>query len=139
MAAFATTVTEKKENAGVPVNSNNVYTRTFTYTIPLTESETLIWAWGWCAADQATLDNNLSKMEITFSLNGADVPLDSFLTYPYESGGQVCLAYLMGVKDWVGGQHQALTTITFLEPVNDGKYDYPTGQQVFEYNIYIKP
>jgi C-terminal processing protease CtpA/Prc len=111
----------------------------FTYTIPLTESETLLWAWGWCAADQATLDDNLGKLEVTFSMNGEDVPLDSFLNYPYESDGQMCLAYLLGVKGWAGGQHKAFTTVTFLEPVNDGKYDYPAGQQVFEYNIYIKP
>ena len=34
MAAFTSTVTEKRENANMPVNSNNVYVRTLTYTIP---------------------------------------------------------------------------------------------------------
>ena len=34
MALFASTITEKRENAGTPVHSNGVYTRTLTYTIP---------------------------------------------------------------------------------------------------------
>lgn len=111
----------------------------FTFTIPLNESETLLWAWGWCAADQATLDDNLSKMELRFELNGQEVPLEKFLNLPYESGSQICTAYLLGVTDWVGGQHRAVTILNFLEPLNDGVYDYPIGQQLFEYNIYVKP
>lgn len=112
---------------------------TLTFTIPLSESQTLLWAWGWCAADQATLDDNLGKMEVKFVLNGEDIPLDQFLKLDYESGGQMCTAYLAGVKNWAGGQHQAVTTLTFKEPLNDGMYDYPAGEQVFEYNIYVKP
>jgi hypothetical protein len=112
---------------------------TFTYTISLRESQPLLWLWGWCAADQTTLDDNLSQIEIHFSLNEEDISLDNFLPYPYESSGQMCLAYLMGVTDWAVGQHKAVTTVSYLEPLNDGVGDYPAGQQVFEYNIYIKP
>lgn len=111
----------------------------FTFTVPLSESETLLWAWGWCAADQATLDDNLSKMDLKFTLNGEDIPLEKFLRLDYDSDGQMCTAYLAGVKDWSGGQHLAVTTLTFMEPLNDGVYDYPAGQQVFEYNIFVKP
>jgi C-terminal processing protease CtpA/Prc len=111
----------------------------FTFTVPLSESDTLLWAWGWCAADQATLDDNLSKMDLKFTLNGEDIPLEKFLRLDYDSDGQMCTAYLAGVKDWAGGQHLAVTTLTFMEPLNDGVYDYPAGQQVFEYNIFVKP
>lgn len=113
---------------------------TFTYTVTLNKSQTLLWAWGWCAKDQPTLDDNLCKMDIKFALNGQDVPLDKFLRQDYDSSdGQKCTAYILGVKDWAGGQHKAVTTLTFKAPLNDGTYDFPAGKQVFEYNIYIKP
>jgi C-terminal processing protease CtpA/Prc len=112
----------------------------FTYTVVLSKSETLLWAWGWCAADQATLDDNLGKMKVTFMLNGQDVPLEQFLRMDYDSqDGQKCTAYLAAVKDWAGGQHLAVTTLTFKAALNDGVYDFPAGEQVFEYNIYVKP
>ena len=113
---------------------------TFTFTIPLSKSQTLLWAWGWCAKDQATLDDNLGKMKATFTLNGQDVPIDKFLRMDYDSSdGQKCTAYLLGIKDWAGGQHKAVTTLNFTAPLNDGTYAFPVGQQVFEYNIYVKP
>jgi C-terminal processing protease CtpA/Prc len=112
----------------------------FPFTVTLSKSQTLLWAWGWCAKDQATLDNNLGRMDVKFVLNGQDVSLDQFYKMVYDSSdGQKCTAYLLGVKDWAGGQHKAVTTLTFKTPLNDGTYDFPAGKQVFEYNIYVKP
>ncbi len=112
----------------------------FTYTIALSKSETLLWAWGWCAKNDTVLADNLAKMDVKFTLNGQDVPLDQFLKMDYASqDGQSCTAYLAAVKDWAAGQHQAITTLTFKAPLNDGVYDFPAGQQVMEYNIYVKP
>ncbi|MCS7010223.1 MAG: S41 family peptidase [Anaerolineales bacterium] len=114
--------------------------KTFTFTIPLSKSQTLLWAWGWCAANQTVLTDNLNKMSIQFTLNGQEIPLDKFLRLDYDSqDGQRCTAYLLALKDWAGGQHQAITRVTFKQPLNDGTYDFPAGEQVFEYNIYIKP
>lgn len=111
----------------------------FTFTIPLSRSETLLWAWGWCAADQETLDDNLSKMDVTFTLNGVDVPLEQFLRLDYPSSGQLCTAYLVGLEDWAGGEHHLVTTVNFTAPLNDGVYDFPVGAQTFYYNVYVKP
>ena len=47
----------------------------FAYTITLSKSTPLIWAWGWCAKDQAALDDNLGKMKATFKLNGQNTPI----------------------------------------------------------------
>jgi len=77
---------------------------------------------------------------VEFVLNGQSIPLDQFLKLDYDSqDGQKCTAYLAAVNDWAGGQHQAVTTLTITAPLNDGTYDFPAGQQVFEYNIYVKP
>jgi len=112
----------------------------FTYTITLNKTEKLLWAWGWCAKDQATLTDNLSKMDIKFNLNGKDVPLDQFLKLDYDSSeGQKCTAYIAGLTDWTGGEHHLVTTLAFKEPLNDGAYDFPVGVQTFYYNVYVKP
>jgi C-terminal processing protease CtpA/Prc len=112
----------------------------FTFTLALSKSQTLLWAWGWCAADQATLDDNLSKLDVKFTLNGEPVALDQFLRLDFASqDGQQCTYYVAAVTDWAGGQHQAVTTVTFKAPLNDGTYDFTAGKQIFEYNIYVKP
>jgi C-terminal processing protease CtpA/Prc len=112
----------------------------FTYTIALSKSEKLLWAWGWCAKDDATLADNLGKMDIKFTMNGQDVPLEKFLKLDYDSSdGQKCTAYLAGLTDWAGGEHHLVTTLTFKQPLNDGTYDYPAGVQNFFYNVYVKP
>ena len=112
----------------------------FTFTIALSKSEKLLWVWGWCAKDDATLADNLSKMDIKFTMNNQDVPLDQFLKLDYDSSdGQKCTAYLAGLTDWTGGEHHLVTTLTFKQPLNDGVYDFPAGVQKFYYNVYIKP
>ncbi len=114
--------------------------RTFPFTIVLSSSETLIWAWGWCAVDQARLDDNLGKMAVAFTLNGQDIPKERFLKLDYDaSDGQRCTAYLLGLKDWKGGENHAVTTVNIVEALNDGVYDFPVGYQIFEYTVYVKP
>ena len=107
--------------------------KNFNYTINLTRSEPLLWGWGWCAKDKATLTDNLSKMKITFSLNGEEVLQADFLTQEGASGGQQCKQMVVAVTDWPTGESHAITTQTFTAPLNDGTYDFPAGDQVFEY------
>ena len=112
---------------------------TIPYTIALTKSENLFWAWGWCAKDQATLDENLKKIKLGFNLEGQDVPLDQFQQLAYDASGQKCVAYLAVLTDWQAGENHLTTTVTFTAPINDGSADYPAGKQVFEYTVYVKP
>jgi len=112
----------------------------FPYTITLSKSTPLIWSWGWCAKDQATLDDNLGKMKATFELNGQDIGMDNFLKLDYDSSdGQKCRAYLLGLTDWQGGENHAVTTVTITAALNDGKYDFLPGYQIFDYAVYVKP
>ena len=112
---------------------------TFNYTVELSESQDVGWLWGWCAKDQATLDDNLAKIKLAFTLNGDEVPLESFVPFDYDSGGQKCRAYIAGLTNWAGGEHHAVTTATFTDPLNDGTYDYKAGKQTFDYAVFVKP
>lgn len=113
---------------------------TFPYTIVLKKSEPLLWAWGWCAKDDATLEDNLAKLKVEFSLNGEPVALEQFasLSYPTDDG-MSCFAYFAQVTDFAGGEHHLVTNVTFAGPVNDGSVSYAAGQQVYDYAIFVKP
>jgi C-terminal processing protease CtpA/Prc len=112
---------------------------TFTYTIPLGKPEALLWVWGWCAADQDTLEQNFKNIKLAFSMNGETVPLEQFALLDYESGGLACRAYFTEVKEWPAGEHHLETLLTFTAKINDGSADYPAGFQKFDYTVYIKP
>lgn len=113
---------------------------TFPYTIVLGKSEKLLWAWGWCAKDDTTLESNLAKMQQDFSLNGEPVAIDQFASLFYPSNdGLSCFAYFAQVTDFAGGEHHLVTTVTFTGTVNDGSDTYPAGKQIFDYAVYIKP
>jgi len=111
----------------------------FTFTIPLDKSQDLIWSWGWCAKDQATLDDNLKKLGLKFTLDGQEVTADKFLQQQGSSQGQQCVSYTLGLTDWPAGEHLAVTTLTFKSKLNDGQFDYNPGAQTFNYHVYIKP
>lgn len=113
---------------------------TLLYTLAIESSETLVWTWGWCAKDKATLDDNLGKMAVQFTLDGKAVPLETFLRLDYTSDDKLeCAAYALGLKDWSAGEHLAVTSVTFKSKLNDGTADYPTGLQVFKYTISVNP
>ena len=107
----------------------------FTYTINLSHSEPLLWTWGWCAKDQATLTANLNQIQLSFTLNGQAVPISSFLAQDGSSQGQMCHQVVAAVTDWKSGDNQAVTTVTFTAPVNDGTYDYAAGVQAYNYMV----
>jgi C-terminal processing protease CtpA/Prc len=109
--------------------------KNFKFTINLTHSEPLLWGWGWCAKDMAALTDNLSKIKVTFTLNGTEVPQTAFLTQEGASGGQQCKQMVVAVTDWPSGESKAITAMTFTTSLNDGTNDFPAGDQVFDYVV----
>jgi C-terminal processing protease CtpA/Prc len=131
---------EEKARESYDDEARAVMDTTFPYTIVLSESEPLLWAWGWCAADDATLENNLAKIKVEFDLNGEPVAIEQLATLSYSTDdNRSCFAYFAQVTDFVGGEHHLVTTVTLTSAVNDGEATYPAGQQVFDYAVYIKP
>jgi C-terminal processing protease CtpA/Prc len=121
---------ESYENASVPGE-------TYLFNVNLSKTPVL-WAYGWCAADEATLKSNFENIELTFTLNGEAVGIEQFANLDFESGGQSCRYYLLGLTDFPAGEHLLTTTITFTNPINDGLADYPAGTMVYEYHVFSK-
>ncbi len=113
--------------------------RTFSYTVTLSQSEPLMWAWGWCATTQEILEENFSAIELSLAVNNQPVSLDGLLKLDYPSNGLSCRAYLAAITDWKGGENHVVNTVTFSRTINDGTAEYQAGQQVFDYGVFVRP
>ncbi len=110
------------------------------YVVPLDDPKApVVWAYGWCAKDKATLNANFQNIRVTFMLDGQVVPEDKLDTIDYAPGGQTCRLVYAVLKDWPVGEHHLVVTATFLQPINDGFQDYPAGDYIQEYDVFVKP
>ena len=108
-----------------------------TYTVPLAKSETLIWAYYWCTTTTDILEQNFKQIDVQFEMNGEVVPLDQFATLELPSGGNQCRIIYTALSDWTTGEHHLTTTVTFKSKINDGMDDYPAGQYVSEFSVFV--
>jgi C-terminal processing protease CtpA/Prc len=111
---------------------------TITFTIPLSESEPLIWAYAWCASDTDTLKQNFDHIELKFVLDGEDVTSQMIIT-DLPNNGQECRLVYTELSDWPGGEHHLTITATFTAKINDGLADYEPGDYILDYTVYVKP
>ncbi len=111
----------------------------FTYTVPIASSETLIWAYYWCTTTTDILEQNFSQIDVTFTLNGEEVPVDQFAVTELQAGGNQCRILYTALSNWQPGEHQLETAATFRSAINDGMASYPAGDYVSQYNVYVAP
>ncbi|NJN80640.1 MAG: peptidase S41 [Anaerolineales bacterium] len=112
---------------------------TLTYTVPLSTSNTVLWAYAWCAEDKDTLEQNLSQIGLKFNLNGKDIPTEQLAIFDTPSGGFECRLVYTALSDWEPGEHHAVITATFKSKINDGTGEYAPGDYVQDYTVYVKP
>jgi C-terminal processing protease CtpA/Prc len=112
---------------------------TTVFTVPLEKSETLIWAYAWCASDTATLQENLSHISLKFVLDEKPIASPPMNTYDMQSNGRQCRLIYTALLDWPGGEHHLTTTASFKAKINDGNADYEAGEYVLDYAVYVKP
>ena len=112
---------------------------TFTYTVTLGQEDEVVWTYGWCAAPDQ-LDQNLGNIDLTFTLEGEDVPQDAFHTFSFDPQADLsCTFYYTILSDWATGEHHLQTLATFTSSINDGSTDYPAGDWLYDYTVYVKP
>jgi C-terminal processing protease CtpA/Prc len=109
----------------------------WTYSISWDTSKEAVWAAGWCAKDQATLDSNLKDIQWKFTLDGTDVDSTEMNTYPYSYQGMQCELDYYVLNDWPAGEHHLTIATTFTKAINDGTTDYPAGTSYYDYTVYV--
>ena len=110
-----------------------------TYTVTLAEEEDILWAWGWCAASEELLDENMSQIQLNFMLGDESISVENFVSFDYPYEAQFCRAYFTVLSEWPAGEHHLTTTAVFKQPINDGTMDFPAGSQIYEYTVYVSP
>jgi C-terminal processing protease CtpA/Prc len=112
---------------------------TLTFTIPLAETESLLWLYAWCATSTEILNQNLENIELKFELDGEEILLETFKQDELENSGQQCKLYYTALSNWPAGEHHLSTTATYTSLINDGTADYEAGDYILDYAVYVKP
>jgi len=108
------------------------------YTIQMGESRDVLWLTGWCASEEQ-LDQNWENLELAFTLDGEEVPLNKFSDLETTAGGHPCRFYYVLLTDWPVGEHVVITEMKFAEDLNDGieTQVYAAGSRLYEYHVYV--
>jgi len=111
---------------------------TLDYTIELTETQPLLWLYGWCATSRDILLDNLERMVIEFSVDGTPVPVEQFNVADYQNGDWQCRDFVAVIDDWPSGATVEIETrITYTEAINDGQFDFPAGEKRLVYRVTV--
>jgi hypothetical protein len=112
---------------------------TFPYTITLNQDDEIAWIYGWCATPDL-IEQNIENIEISFSIEGQEVPIEDLFVLDYPASADLsCKFFYTILSDWAAGEHHLNITATFTRPINDGTADYPAGDWVYDYTVYVKP
>lgn len=110
--------------------------RAFPFTIELPGDLPVLWVYGWCTTTFEILEQNLSVMELEFSVNGTPVDVGQFEAFEEQAEDGVCRYFAAEVFAWPPGSTTTLQTkVIFSEPLNDGFADYEAGEQTFIYTV----
>jgi hypothetical protein len=121
---------------------NRINTRLI-YTINSRPDVPVLWSWGWCAATEKILEENLTKMSFLLDADGYTIPKERFAKSTYEIDthptyeGWACVTYETILRDWKPGTYKLKETINFLSTINDGKDIFEVGYMIVEYTVNI--
>lgn len=109
-----------------------------TYTVTLKENDRALVNYGWCATTKEILENNLSNMKLTFTIEGQEIdPSLVFGQYTTEDALECHTQYLL-LKDWAPGRYTLTQTTTLVKAIHDGESEFPAGTFTTIYDVTVK-
>jgi len=107
------------------------------YELTIPAGTQLYMATGWCAVDDATLQDNISKMQWNLTIDGQSYD-SSVATKGYWPDGRACVLGGAVIQGWSSGSTYVVDWgFTFTQDVNDGWSTYPAGQYLGRFTIHI--
>lgn len=111
---------------------------TLTFTVNITDDQPTYFSYGWCAVDDATLQNNFQHIEVSLYFNDDKLGKDVVHTLSFTSANNLhCADFGVLMSDWSNGEYKLKAVATFNDKINDGMADYAAGDYVFEYNVTV--
>lgn len=112
---------------------------TLTYTVTITDDAPTYLTYGWCAVDEATLQQNFEHIAVKMYFNEEELGDEVVHALQYKSpDGMPCLAFGVLMSDWSDGEYKLEAVATFDQKINDGMADYEPGDYSSVYNIVVK-
>lgn len=112
---------------------------TLTYTVTIKDDAPTYLSYGWCAVDEATLQQNFEHIEIKVYFNDKELGGDVVHGLTYTSPENMpCLAVGVLMSEWTAGEYKLEAVATFDEEINDGLADYASGDYSFVYNVTVE-
>lgn len=112
---------------------------TLTFTVTVTDDKPTYFNYGWCTTTEEILEQNFQHIQVRLYFNdkqlGEDVVHPVTFTRP---DGFVCLDFGVMMSDWVNGEYQLKSVVTFEEQINDGAADFEAGDYIYEYNVSVE-
>lgn len=113
---------------------------TLTFTVKITDNNPIFFSYGWCAADEKTLQQNLEHIRANLYVNGDRLGKDVAHSFSFTSPNkQVCGSLGVLISDWPAGQYKLKAVATFDQKINDGISDYEAGDYIQEYTVDVQP
>ncbi len=110
---------------------------TLKFTVSLSTTDEILWAYPWCASSQATVTQNLQNIKLKFVLDGKDVT-SQMQQVDLANNGQQCHVYFVALTNWPTGSHHLVTTAAFTSTINDGTTDYAPGNYILDYTVNVQ-
>ena len=111
---------------------------TLTFTVNITDDQPTYFSYGWCAVDDATLQNNFQHIDVSLYFNEKKLGSDVVHTLSFTSANNLhCADFGVLISVWPNGQYKLKAVATFKDKINDGMADYAAGDYVFEYNVTV--
>ena len=108
-----------------------------TYELTISQGTQLYVATGWCAATDALLQDNISKMQWNLTIDGQSYS-SSIATKGYWPDGNACVLAGTVIRGWSAGRVYVVDWgFTFTQDINDGYDTYPAGQYLDRFTIHI--
>ena len=98
-------------------------------------ADQVLWAYGWCAPDEATLAANWQQIAVRFNLEGLEVSAANLATEQHAVADGICRATFAALGDFPGGAHQLSIEVNFAEPIRAGQRIHAAGLRTYTHNV----
>ncbi|MDA0699174.1 MAG: S41 family peptidase, partial [Chloroflexi bacterium] len=95
----------------------------------------VLWAYGWCAADDATLAAAWEQIRARFFVEGLEVSAANLFTAEHAVDGGICRANFAALGNFPGGTHDLSVEVNFAGPVRAGQRIHAAGLRTYTHMV----
>jgi hypothetical protein len=98
----------------------------------------VIFSIGWCAIDEATLNENLQVIQMSLEIDGGSVEPESMFKDEFRDTDLACRSSRIVVEFLEPGEHRLVWTTSYSEPIFDGWQTLDAGTYLNDYIYEVK-